>query len=214
MSALKKAGALGLLVLGAGLAAVGQPTTARRLRWMKAELEKQIRDREVQIDPGELLDLRFNRGLRLFMFDVRSETDYNLFHIVGAERVPMDEIGMDFVKKYPPEAVKVVMSNDEKAATEAWKLLRASGMENVYILAGGINFWLKVFRDHQYDAKVPVPPDPSDKLRYRFDMALCDCFIHYYPYGNPNPHHIPKKRKYTKKVKIKVVKPPSGGCGA
>lgn len=214
MMTLKKTCGFGLLALGVGLVAVGQPTPERRLRWMKAGLEKQLKNREVQIDPGELLDLRFNRGLRLYMLDVRSEVDYNLFHIVGAERIPLKEIDMKLVKRFPQDAVKVVMSNDEKAAGSAWIRLRACGMENVYILAGGINFWLKVFRDHQYEVKVPVPPIPSDQLRYHFSMAICDCYLHYYSYGNPNPHHLPKKRTFTKKVKLKVVEPPSGGCGA
>ncbi len=215
MSVAKKAGAFGLLVLGAALAAVGQPTPARRLKWLRPEIERQLRNREVQIDPGELMDLRYNRGLRLYMFDVRPEVEYNVFHLWGADYVPPEKITPAFVKRFPQDGVKVVMSDDEKAATAAWTRLRACGMLNVYILGGGVNLWLDIYKNHHWDAQVPVPPVPADTFRHwsEFDKALCSCYQRYYDFARPNPHHV-KPRKFVKKVKIKVVEPPKGGCGA
>jgi len=215
VSAAKKAGALVLLAMGAGLAAVGQPTPERRLKWLKPEIDKALGERSVQIDPGELMDLRYNRGLRLYMFDVRPEAEYNVFHLWGADHLPWEKITPAFVKRFDEAAVKVVMSDDEAAATKAWIRLRACGMLNVYILAGGVNLWLDIYKDHKWDAPVPVPPVPSDTFRHwgDFKLALCSCYRRYYDFARPNPHHV-KPRKYEKKVKIKVVEPPKGGCGA
>ena len=81
------------------------------------------------------------------MLDVRSEGDYNMFHILDAEHVPADEIPDmldDFIQE-PANTVFVVMSNDETAATEAWKIMVAESVPNVYILSGGINGWLDTF---------------------------------------------------------------------
>jgi 3-mercaptopyruvate sulfurtransferase SseA len=38
------------------------------------------------------------------------------------------------------------MSNDEAAATEAWKVLVAESVQNIYILEGGVNNWLALLR--------------------------------------------------------------------
>ncbi len=45
----------------------------------------------------------------------------------------------------PENSVIVLMSNNEERATEAWKMLVAQNVVNVYILEGGINHWLDVF---------------------------------------------------------------------
>ena len=71
-----------------------------------------------------------------------------------------------------PEAVVVVMSNDERAANG----LEASGRVldvNTYVLAGGVNRWLDLYRDRQ--ANVPgqqVVAEGDDTLRHRFEQAL------------------------------------------
>ena len=41
--------------------------------------------------------------------------------------------------------VYVTVSNDEEAATEAWKLLVANSVPNAYLLEGGFNNWNEVF---------------------------------------------------------------------
>ena len=42
----------------------------------------------------------------------------------------------------------VTISNDEAAATEAWKILKAESVQNVYILEGGVNRWLDTRLGH------------------------------------------------------------------
>ena len=68
----------------------------------------------------------------------------------------------------------VVMSNDEAAATEAWKTLVAERVPNVYILEGGVNNWLSLFAAEDA-AIIPTPTPPGDdQLRYLFTAALGD----------------------------------------
>jgi len=104
--------------------------------------------------------------------------------------------------------VFVVMSNDESAATEAWKLMVAESVPNVYILEGGINNWLTVF-GHDDPAVTPTPTPPSDdQLQYVFASALGDR----YAAADPDAHHF--ELEYTPKIKLELKRGASGGgCG-
>lgn len=197
------AGAIGVLVLG-------QPTTADRWAGIAEEKAAALEAREVQIHPGELLDLLHNRGLVVNMIDVRDEADYNLFHILDAENVPLDEIA-DIVPTLhfePANAVFILMSNDEGAATDAWKTLVAESVPNVYILEGGINNWLATFGGDEMQAQRVAAASGDDNLVYAFNAALGAR----YTVAEPDPHQY--ELEYVPKVKLETKRAPtSGGCG-
>ena len=95
------------------------------------------------------------------MLDVRPETDYNLFHIHGAQNISLDELQAYIPEIHAQQALNtvfVVMSNDEKAATEAWKILMAESVPNVYILEGGINNWIAIFGEEEQNIAYPLTP--------------------------------------------------------
>jgi hypothetical protein len=102
----------------------------------------------------------------------------------------------------------VLMSNDEAAATEAWKVLVAESVPNAYILEGGINNWITVFG--KQDAAIhPLPTAVSnDQLQYSFDAALGDR----YPAADPVPYEW--SLQYTPKIQLQNRRGVSGGgCG-
>ena len=85
--------AAGILVIGAiAVVIIGQPTTADRWAAIEATDGTRLANREVQIHPGELLEKLHDATLQVIMLDVRSEADYNLFHIRDARRVPLDAL--------------------------------------------------------------------------------------------------------------------------
>ena len=89
-----------------------------------------------------------NDSLNVILFDVRAEADFNLFHITRAQNVQLDQIDAfvpTLLREPAANTVYVLMSNDETAATKAWKTLMAESVANVYILEGGINNWIKTF---------------------------------------------------------------------
>ena len=204
----KVAGALLAMAAGAGLLIFRQPTLDETVARLEPELSARLDAREVQIDPSELLEIIYNNNVGLRIIDVREEADFNIFHIVDSRRATLEQIrDPEWVKKLPSETVIVVVSNDEKKATEAWKLLAAQKVLNLYILEGGINLWLQVYREGNIDA-LPEP-DGNDKLRHEFTAALG--WRH--PASDPDPQHAPK-RSYTKKVKdIGGAARKTGGCG-
>lgn len=206
---LRYAGAAALVLLAAGVILVGQPTTASRWARLAPEKELLLNSRAVQIHPGELLATMHDRKIKLVMLDVRSEADYNLFHLADARRVSLQELPSlsKALQLEPANTVFVLMSNDEAAATQAWKVLVAESVPNAYILEGGLNGWLQVFSADENRIR-PVSFAPQDHLRYDFSAALGDRF----PAAYPEPGKFPLE--YTPKIELQLKKGPGGGgCG-
>lgn len=202
--------AAGVLLGGALLVAfIGQPTTLDRWARIAPEKQQLLDQREVQIHPGELLGLMHDHKLKLVLLDVRSEADYNLYHLADALRVePGSSVELvSSLHLEPANTVIVVMSNDEAAATNAWKTLVAESVPNVYILEGGVNNWLATFAQDEKRLR-PLASGGEDVLRYEFIAALGAA----YPSSAPDPEHY--QLEYTPKVKLETKRgPTSGGCG-
>jgi rhodanese-related sulfurtransferase len=202
-------GAAALLAGALLVAFIGQPTTESR--WVKISSAKEalLKERTVQIHPAELLNLVHDHHLNIIMLDMRSEADYNLFHIAGARRVEQEQLP-DLVAELrlaPANTVVVAMSNDEKAATEAWKDLVAESVANMYILDGGINNWLANYATED-EHLTPNPAVGEDQLRYLFPAALGAR----YPFADPDPEEF--EVEFTPKVQLQNKRgPTSGGCG-
>jgi len=201
------------LLLSIGLILYKQPSIEEKLAKLEPELQETLDARNVQVDPAELLHQIYDFNTRLKIFDVRSEADYNLFHIVDAENVRLKQLrDSAWVKHLPNETVFVLVSNDEKKATDAWKLLSAQGILNLYILEGGVNFWLDLYLPRSpIQASGTSGPNPSgdDTLRHNFDFALGAK----HPAADIDPRDFPK-RSYIRKIKqVGRVTKKSGSCG-
>jgi rhodanese-related sulfurtransferase/uncharacterized membrane protein YedE/YeeE len=202
----------GVLVLFAvSIAIIGQPTTEDRWSRLEPLRQEAIANRDMYIHPGELLDTFHDHKLNLVMLDVRNEADFNLFHLLDASHMPSEEIpgAIDDLIAMPANTVFVVMSNDEKAATEAWKTLTAEAVPNVYVLSGGINNWLDTFStnfEEGFCGKAGTAEE--DQLQYEFDAALgSNCPAAY-------PDHDQYHFEYEKKIKLDIKRAPvGGGCG-
>lgn len=206
------AAAAGILIVAAGGLLVGQPDNADRWQMRSVALQPKLDNREVQITPQEMLNLVNDTKLKAILLDVRDEVDYNQFHIHGAQLSPMAElvtVSRGLVME-PANAVVVVMSNDEQRATDAWRVLKAESVPNVYILDGGINNWLRFFSDEEFKLANAIDKVEDDCLAFEFDSALGDRI------AMAEPHLDKKDPRFLFEPKIKLQlkrAPSSGGCG-
>lgn len=172
--------------------------------------DQMLEKRLVQVSPAELFKSVYNQKINLIMLDVRSESDYNLFHIDGAIHVPLNQLESiipDLLSEPPANSVFVAISNDETAATEAWKQLSAASVPNVYILEGGVNHWISVFgADEGFEAASSAG---DDMLGYIFPAALGN----QYEACDPDPIAY-EGLEFEAKIKLQLKRDKSGGgCG-
>jgi len=195
----------------------GQPSSSDRWKWIEKKETLKIKNRSIYIHPGELLELMKDPLVYLKILDVRDESDFNLFHLEGAAMISLADTDNDLflsdLKNLKDNTVFVLMSNNEKMATEIWKLLRAQNVMNLYILDGGINKWLDTFGIESETAlrKGKLPEFQLDELNYKFFKALGS------NHCSSNPCILdkgyPGKLNYEKKVKLKIKRATQKGCG-
>ena len=206
-------GALALLVAAGGLALYGQPDVEQKWEFLAPKYQPKLDQRQVQLDPAELLGLMQDDYIKLLIVDVRSESDWNMFHLKDAERIPVEKLPEHRRRfaELPFDAVVVLVSNDEVLATRAWQHLMAIAQPNAYILDGGLNHWLNVYgypADEMYGHK-SVDLDKADgTLRHTFRLALGSR----HPAASPDPHDFPERTHDAKVTLLKKIVE-KGGCG-
>jgi rhodanese-related sulfurtransferase len=167
--------AAAILALAALTAMLGQPTAARRWSWIAGRSGSDIEKRAIYVDPGEVVELKRDFTLAVRILDVRSESDYNLFHIAGSRRIDAGVVSDPALIRgllgAPENRILFLVGNGEKVATEVWKKLKAQGVINVYVVEGGINGWLDAFPPSPCVA-VRAEPGVGDDLRWRFLVSV------------------------------------------
>ncbi|MBI3163575.1 MAG: YeeE/YedE family protein [Chloroflexi bacterium] len=221
---LRLAGAGVLFAAALAVVFIGSPSIEDKynnLTFTRAENDEQItytadqmlENRLVFISPAEAFKARYNQAMNPVYLDVRSEADYNLYHIESAVNVPQNrlaEVLPVLLTEPPANSVFIVMSNDETAAVEAWKFLSASAVPNVYILEGGVNNWIRVFgQDDKTLAAQPKPEAGDDELAYTFPVALGSR----YESCSPSPVEY-ENLEFVAKIELQLKRDKSGGgCG-
>jgi uncharacterized protein len=177
-SLLKMSAATGLVAVCGLMLVLGQPTPLAKWNLLQSNWSKDLADRAVYVHPGEVLELKKNASIYVNILDVRSEADYNVFHIAGAQRFDPADISqsakVNRLLTAPENTVFFVVSNGEANATQAWKAFKASGILNVYIIEGGINKWLEVFPPEPclLDKSAGPPSGSGEQLRFPFRYAV------------------------------------------
>jgi hypothetical protein len=173
--------------------------------------DQMLANRLVFVTPAESFKAKYNQSMKPVYLDVRSEADYNLYHIDGAVNVPLEriqEVIPVLLSEPPANTVFIVMSNDETAAVAAWKILAADSVPNVYILEGGINNWIAFFGSDDVSLR-PNPNAGDDQLGFIFPAALGNR----YESCSPSPidyEHL----EFEAKIKLQLKRDKSGGgCG-
>jgi rhodanese-related sulfurtransferase len=238
---LRKFGAAGLFAAALGVLVLGSPSledSYERLSFKRTEViektgaakaiadaaaikpqtvtkvysaDEMLSKRLVFTSPAEAFKARYQQAINLVYLDVRSESDYNLYHLAGSVNVPLDRLAgvvPRLLSEPPANTVFITISNDEAAAVEAWKLLVASRVQNVYVLEGGINNWIAFFGADDASLR-PLAQAGEDQLRYLFPAALGSR----YKSCSPSPIEY-EKLDFQARIVLQLRRDKSGGgCG-
>lgn len=228
---LRKVGAMVLLAGAVAVLAIGSPSLEDRyqkLAFKRSETiaqgdaapltvthtysaDQMLEKRLAFVTPAEAFKARYNQAMNPVYLDVRQESDYNLYHIADAVHLPLErlvEAIPDLLAEPPANTVFITMSNDETAAVRAWKTLVASGVQNVYILEGGINRWIAFFGKDE-TALLPLATAGDDELRHVFPAALGNRYASCSP--SPIEH---EKLEFPARIVLQLKRDKSGGgCG-
>ena len=205
-----KPAAVALVALAGVALVIGQPSYEDRWQKIASESQAKLDGRAVQISSAEFLKYRDDSKIKIIPLDVREERYYNQFHLRGAVHVPLDQVQAKAreLQFEPANTVFVTISNDEAAATEAWKILKAESVPNIYILEGGINAWLKAYAGDSLGEEDRVFNRQEDQLAYKFNAATGSR----HPASEPSPDLL--DLNYEPKVILELKRAPtSGGCG-
>ncbi len=230
-------GRLAVALLTAGL---GQPDASDRWEQHAETLTPLLEDRTVYVHPMEVAELTRDTGVYTVVLDVREERDFNLFHLKKSRNISLDELATPEVLQAlagaPGNTVHFMVSNDDARATEAWKIATANGVQNVYIIEGGINRWLTLFPPPPCLGKIRDEGGEEEALDFDFYRAVGDCCNSAYPEvkhrglpvdcylaSNPDASHVRSAAghveapappmEFERKVKLQTKKKASGGCG-
>ncbi|MBI3150554.1 MAG: YeeE/YedE family protein [Chloroflexi bacterium] len=228
---LRVAGAVALFAAAVAVLAIGNPSLEERynkVTFTRTETipqlnadpivntyiytaDEMLEKRLAFTSPAEAFKAKYNQSMNPVYLDVRSEADYNLYHIEDAVNVPLErvlEIVPVLLSEPPANTVFILMSNDETAAVDAWKLLVGSSVQNVYILEGGVNNWIAFFGKDDKTLRAD-PNAGDDQLGYLFPAALGSR----YESCSPDPIEY-EKLEFEQKIKLQLKRDKSGGgCG-
>jgi rhodanese-related sulfurtransferase/uncharacterized membrane protein YedE/YeeE len=184
-----------LLALAAAGALLGQPDNADRWARIAPLEEQRLASREVFVEPLEVLSLMNDSAVRVQILDLRSEYEFNRFHIRDSLRVDagdLDALAEQLIA-LPDNTVFLLAAGGDSMAVAPWRHLRAESVPNLYILAGGIDGWLA-----QFAADDPLPAQLALGGRH--------------PAADPNPYRF--EGSFEPKVEMEIKRAPEGGgCG-
>ena len=134
-------GLSGVALLLGGLAAfAGSPYRSSRGVVDVEEIAAIVAQGRDQVGALELGAWIKERRPRLRLFDIGDRHAFDDYAIPTAEHLPLDRLGRTSVDRAD---TVVLYADDPSKAAQAWVLLRATGVREVYVLRGGLRGWVE-----------------------------------------------------------------------
>jgi rhodanese-related sulfurtransferase len=104
-----------------------------------AQLARIVADQEDHVSAIELARWIRARRCALRVIDVRTDSEFRIFHIPGAEHIALEALADT---RFGPDETIVLYSEVGIHGAQAWVFLRALGHRRVFFLRGGLHEWL------------------------------------------------------------------------
>ena len=163
-----KAG-IGVILLGAIGLFAGDPYGGKKYTIDEQELARVVETTVDHVSPQELADWIIQGKADYRLIDLRTEKEFNEYHIPGAENVPLTALadrGLGVTEKI------VLYSEGGIHSAQAWFLLRAKGYRAAYMLFGGLDEW----KDKVLFPKVAANATPAETVEFAKMSAVSKFF--------------------------------------
>jgi rhodanese-related sulfurtransferase len=110
-----------------------------------------LNDNSRIINTDQVADRLINSDPSILLIDVRSAEEFNKGSLPGAINIPLSEIlEAQSLELFERKAYdKVLFSNGDVLADQAWVLLSGKLMDRIFIMDGGLNYWIKTIVNPQ-----------------------------------------------------------------
>jgi sulfur-carrier protein adenylyltransferase/sulfurtransferase len=195
-----------VLLVGLGLVLALLPPKKTYTEVQPEELLRQITSSSRFISPDVVADRLIKKDPTLMLVDVRSPEEYSAFSLPGASNIPLKDIlqpeKQELLNQKGVEAI--FYSNGDILSDQAWILCKRKGLQNIYVMRGGLNEWFNAF------FQIQPPPQTSssaDIELYQFRKGVRQYFT------GGETEIAPKQQTESISVKPKAKKSASeGGC--
>lgn len=192
-----------LILLAAGLLVLPEKNNSKELNPELLMWDIVQPTRYVSTD--EVAKMIIEHDPLLMLVDVRSEEEYQAFSLTKAFNLPLDSFALDYVKEaLTVEDENIVLySNDDLKADQAWVIAKRLGINNIYVLKGGLNCWIEtIIKPEAPDETAPTSAWDNYAFRKGASMYFTGAEI-------SAPQEISTEVIITRKKKAKVAE---GGC--
>jgi len=131
---------IGAIVLATGAAIAGDPYLGKKGTIDVDVLARTVTQEDDHVTAVELAGWIRERRAHVRVIDVRSEKEFDEYHIPTAERIPLGSLTS---ARFAPTETIVLYSEGGAHAAQGWVFLRALGHQRVFFLRGGLNEWLE-----------------------------------------------------------------------
>ncbi len=145
------------------------------------------------------------KEIPVLLIDVRDAEDFARFSLPGAVNIPLDQIlehRYESTLRTPDQKI-VFYSNSNTLATQAWMIATRAGIENLTVLAGGLNGFVQtIFQESHVTESIDMNIEYQERFREKAK--------NYFMSGKAVPA---TKSVGTPIIKlIEIEKPVKGGC--
>jgi rhodanese-related sulfurtransferase len=107
--------------------------------------EKRLRNLEAMVSEVDALELKakMDAGEILKLVEVSNQSDFDQGHLVGAVRIPLEDIQSSGLKRFQKFQQIVIYCEEAKSSVglNAVRILQRLGFSNVILLRGGKEAW-------------------------------------------------------------------------
>ena len=197
---------LAFVLLAAAFGLTRLPESADRNQIPASDLLLEISDPAKYQSTHFVAKRLIERHPGLFLIDVRTAEQFAEYNIPGSFNIPLEEImapeWADYINQDDMDVV--FYSNADVYADQAWMLYTQQGVQNLYVMKGGVNEWFKTIIQ-------PSPPPETSPTEafdlYAFERAACI----YFGGASAGIASAPPPKKVVT-VRKKEKKAAEGGC--